>query len=79
VFLQKKFLPIISLCGAPRHRDLSLAAATTATATAFAIFSTTGIDHVQFFHGIHLLSYRRLSINFGKKIGKQRASALQLY
>jgi len=60
-----------SLCGAPanagsstgRHRGLALAAATAAATTAFAVFTTAVAEYIQFVHGIHLLSYRRLSID----------------
>jgi hypothetical protein len=46
------------------NRGLTLAAATAAAATALALFTTY---YDQFVHGIHLLSYRRLSIDIGKK------------
>jgi hypothetical protein len=53
-----------------RRRDLSLAAATTAAAAiASAIFTTAVVQHIQFVHSFHLLSYRRLSIDLTKKIG----------
>jgi hypothetical protein len=53
-----------------RHRGLALAAATAAATTL--TFSTTAIiHHIQFVHGFHLLSYRRLSIDMVKKIGVQ--------
>jgi hypothetical protein len=58
---------------------LNLAAASTAAAAAFAIIATAIVEHVQLVHGIHLLSYRRLSIGLGKKIGGQRGSTLQSY
>ena len=49
---------------------LHLAAATAAAATAFAFLATAiVVEHDQFVHGIHLLSYRRLSIDMGKKRG----------
>jgi hypothetical protein len=49
------------------NRGLTLAAATAAAATAPTVFTTTVIQDDQFVHGIHLLSYRRLSIDIGKK------------
>lgn len=51
------------------NRDLHLAAATAATTTAFAFFTTAVVEHIQFVHDFHLLSYRRLSIDLGKKRG----------
>jgi hypothetical protein len=64
------------------HRGLALAAAT-AAATTLAFSTTAVIQNVLFIHGIHLLSYRRLSIDLGKKIGVQRTPcgvfALQSY
>ena len=69
-FLTNKF----SLLTAMVNRDLALAAATAAATTAFTFFTTTVIQYDQFVHGIHLLSYRRLSIDSVKKIGVQRAS-----
>jgi hypothetical protein len=57
---------------------LNLAAASTAAAAAFAIIATAIVEHVQLVHGIHLLSYRRLSIDSGKIAGQHRA-ALQSY
>jgi len=74
-FLTNKF----SLLTAMVNRDLALAAATAAATTAFTFFTTTIIQYDQFVHGIHLLSYRRLSIDSIKKIGVQRASTLQSY
>jgi hypothetical protein len=64
----KKFIPISSLCSAGRHRDSSLAAAT-AAATALAFSTPAVIEHIDFVHGFHLLSYRCLSIDLVKKIG----------
>ncbi len=61
------------------NRGLSLAAATATATTTFAVFTTTVIQYDQFVHGIHLLSYRCLSIDLVKKIGVQRASTLQSY
>lgn len=70
----------MSLCDAMRHRGISLATTAAASAATFALFATAvGIDHSQFDHGFHLLSNRRLSINWVKKIGVQRASVLQSY
>gem|GEM_PF-2638151 len=63
------------------NRGLSLAA-TTATpcgTTTAAVFTTIVVQYDLFVHGIHLLSYRHLSIDLGKKIGVQRASTLQSY
>jgi hypothetical protein len=58
-----------------------LAAATAAaSAASVAVFATTVIvDYVQFKHDIHLLSNRHLSMEMVKKIGVQRAHALQPY
>jgi hypothetical protein len=78
MYFRKKLLPISSLCDVWRHRGLALAAAT-AAATALAFSKTAVILSISFVHGFHLLSYRRLSIDLGKKIGEQRASALQSY
>jgi len=69
-FRKKNFLPISSLCSARskiprqrgRHRGLSLAAATAAATTAFAFSTSAVAEYIQFIHGIHLLSYRRLSM-----------------
>jgi len=41
--LAKKFLPINPLCDARRHRDLSLAAATTAATAAAFTFTTAAV------------------------------------
>ncbi len=56
------------------HRGLALAAAT-AAATTFA-FSTTAMANYIQVHGIHLLSYRRLSIDLGKKRGGYELTTL---
>jgi hypothetical protein len=58
-----------------------LAAATaTTSAVAFAFFATAvSVDNLQLGHDVHLLSNRHLSIGLFKKIGGQRASALQSY
>ena len=74
-FLTNKF----SLLTEMVNRDLALAAATAAATTAFTFFTTTVVQYDQFVHGIHLLSYRCLSIDLVKKIGVQRASTLQFY
>ena len=60
------------------NRDLSLAAASAATTT-LAFSATAVAQDVQFVHSFHLLSYRHLSIDLVKKIGVQRAPALQSY
>ena len=54
-------------------------AATTAAATALTFTTAVIADNIQFVHGFHLLSYRRLSIDLVQKIGGQRASTLQSY
>jgi hypothetical protein len=54
---------------AGHHRGISLAAATAAATTAFAFFITAVVEYLYFIHGFHLLSYRRLSMNLGKKRG----------
>jgi hypothetical protein len=59
-----------------RHRGLALAAATATTTTTLAVFTTIVIQYDQFVHGIHLLSYRRLSIDLGKKRGGYRLTTL---
>ena len=52
------------------NRDRTLAAATAATTTAFTFFTIAiVVGHIQFIHGFHLLSNRRLSMNLGKKRG----------
>jgi hypothetical protein len=56
------------------NRDLALAATTATATTTLAVFTTTVVQYDQFVHGIHLLSYRRLSIDLVKKIGEQRAN-----
>ena len=56
-----------SLFTAWRTEILSLAAA---SATATPTFIATAIaHHLRFVHGLHLLSYRSLSISWVKKIG----------
>jgi hypothetical protein len=71
----------MSLCLPFGKQSISLATATAAArATAFAIFTAAVVvEYIQVVHGIHLLSNRCLSINRVKKIGVQRASALQPY
>jgi len=80
---KKNFLPIIALClpkGKQRFFPLSAAATATARATAFAFFAiAVRANYVQLKHGFHLLSNRRLSMDWGRKIGEQRAPALQFY
>jgi len=51
------------------NRDLSLAATTAAGATFFTFITIAVVQHCQFVHGFHLLSNRRLSMEWGKKIG----------
>ena len=57
---------------------LSLAAAATAARAILAATAIVAYD-LQFNHGSHLLSNRRLSMDLGKKIGVQLARALQAY
>ena len=67
---------------APRQKAINfmagvvLTAATTAARTIFTAIAIVAYD-IQFNHGFHLLSNRRLSIDLGKKIGVQQAHALQ--
>jgi hypothetical protein len=77
-----KILPISALCSVLPERGtteiLSLAAAT-AAARAIIIATAIVAYDLQFKHGFHLLSNRRMSIDSGKKIGGQQARALQPY
>jgi hypothetical protein len=50
------------------NRGRSLAAAS-AAATTLVFLATAAAQEIQLAHGIHLLSYRRLSIELNKKIG----------
>jgi hypothetical protein len=54
-----------------RQTEIPSLTATTATtrAATVAIITPAVAENVEFVHGIYLLSYRRLSINFVKKIG----------
>ncbi len=59
---------------------LVLAAATAAATAAFlAVVATAIVEYGQFSHRFHLLSNRQMSIEMVKKIGVQRAPALQFY
>lgn len=79
VSCEKKFPVINPLCAAEAsQRFFQLAAATAAaTTTAFTLFTTAVVvDYIQFGHATHLLSYRRLSIDVGKKRGSYGLTTL---
>jgi hypothetical protein len=59
---------ISSFCLVRTRQRFGLAATAATATTAFAFFATAVVrNHVQFVHGFHLLSYRRLSMNLSIK------------